>query len=330
MTPWSMKAFIPVVVLAALAGGCSRHPGGASDTAGDPAADAVVDVRAAAVEMRTFENTIAAPGQWRSSGELVVAAAFAGVLESVKARVGDHVSRGQTVAIVVTRESWAALRGAELMRDAAHDANARTEARQALELAKRDVVRVPLAAPQAGVVVRRSLEPGAQVAESAEILALVPAGEVVFEAHVPATNGPRLRVGQRATVNEQDGTMRTAVVQRVLPMANDADQSVLVWLAPDHATTPQLDRYGTARIVIGARHTAPAVPDSAVVEDDLTGNRQVAVVGTGGRMTWTPVELGTAEAGWHEVVHPALAAGTKVVTSGQRGLPDSTRVKWAP
>ena len=40
--------------------------------------------------------------------------------------------------------------------------------------------------------------------------------------------------------------------------------------------------------------------------------------------------LGAAAGGWHEVKDPPLAAGARVVIEGQRGLPDSTRVKWTP
>ncbi len=318
-----------VIALVTSMCGCAQHRGGDSEGAGSSAEDAVVDVHVAVVVSRSFESAVAAPGQWRSSGELVVASAFPGVLESLKARVGDHISRSQTLGYLITRDSWEALHGAELMRAQAHDAASRTEAQAAVALARRDLVRVPLLAPRSGVVIRRSVEPGAQVAESAEILAVVPIENVVFEAHVPAASGPRLRVGERATVTDQDGVMRGAAVVRVLPMAGDADQSVLAWLSPDsHTSTPALDRYGSARIVVGSPHLAPAIPDSAVVEDDLTGKRQIAIVGAGQRIEWTGVELGLADGNSHEVLRPAFRAGTTVVTSGQRGLPDRTRVKW--
>jgi len=253
------------------------------------------------------------------------------VVENVGPHVGDRVGAGGPLGTLVTRESWSALRGAELMQREARDGAARAEADRALELARRDMVRVPLRAPQAGVVVRRTLEPGAQVAESGEILALVPAHNIVFEAHVPAADGARVRPGQPATVSEQGHAPRAASVQRVLPMANSADQSLMVWLAPGGTRDlAQLDHYGSARIIVGPPHRGTGVPDSAIVEDDLTGAHRVAVVNTQGRAVWTTIVLGAAEDGWHEVLRPAIAPGTRVVIEGQRGLPDSTRVKWTP
>jgi hypothetical protein len=137
-----------------------------------------------------------------------------------------------------------------------------------------------------------------------------------------------VRAGQAAMVTAPGTPARPARVQRLLPAASAADQAVLAWLAPlEPAGAPGLGRFGEAGIVVGAPRTAMAVPDSAVVEDDLTGERRVAVVGADGRARWTAVTLGTAAAGWHELLRPALPAGTRVIVEGQHGLPDSTRVR---
>jgi hypothetical protein len=65
------------------------------------------------------------------------------------------------------------------------------------------------------------------------------------------------------------------------------------------------------------------------VADDLTGEVQVARVDDS-LAVWTPVRLGAAAGGWHELLAPAPRPGTRVIVEGQRGLPDSTRVRVAP
>src|SRR5207244_12935932 len=117
-------------------------------------------------------------------------------------RGGDGVRRGRRLGWLVPRESRATLGGAELLALEARDPASRDEAARALELARRDLVKVPIVAPAAGIVTRRTIEPGGDVGESGEILALVPSGAMVFEAHVPARDVPRLRPGQRARVAE--------------------------------------------------------------------------------------------------------------------------------
>jgi multidrug efflux pump subunit AcrA (membrane-fusion protein) len=242
------------------------------------------------------------------------------------------VAAGQTVCWLQTRESHAALRGAEMLARQARDDAERQEAARALEMARRGLVRVPLKAPRAGVVLRRGVEPGTLAAESAEILAVAPEDEVVFEARVPATLMARLRPGQPAAITSTGDVPRTATLERVLPAAGEGDQAVLVWLAPSprRGVGSVLDRFGTATLRLGASRWAPAVPDSAVVEDDVTGRKRVAHVGRDGRAVWVPVVLGAQAGGWSELKSPALPVGTPVLVEGQHGLPDSTRVKSLP
>jgi multidrug efflux pump subunit AcrA (membrane-fusion protein) len=309
-----------------LVSGCSRGHGEEAATEA-----AAVPVRTEAIVERSFRNVIGAAGQWRSSTELVLNAPIAGMLEALTANVGDRLGAGQRVGTLVPRDSWAGLTGAQLLVSEAHDPASRAEAARALVLARRDLVRLPVTSSQAGVVVRRSAEPGAQIAEAAEILAVAPWKTVVFEAHVPAASASRVHAGEPADITDPGQPPRAAVVQRVLPTASSADQTTLVWLAPRTLSPPPaLDRFGDAVITIGPPRRALAVPDSAVVEDDLTGARRVAIVDAGGKLSWKTVTVGLADGGWREVSGPGLVPGTRVVTQGQRGLPEGTLVKSQP
>jgi biotin carboxyl carrier protein len=305
--------------------------GHGSGSGADPAASASVAVQVRSLETRTFAPIVVAQGRWRSTGEVHVMAPFAAIVESLTPRVGDRVARGQAIGVLVTRESQAAVRGSELLLRQAPDAAAREEARRALALARHDLVRVPLVAGGSGTVSVRLAEPGAQVSEGAELLTLVPSGALVFEAHVPLAEAARVAAGQRATIAMEDAATLAATVQTRVPTTSATDQTVLVWLAPVTPVAPELiDRFGGASIETGAGHRAVAAPDSAVVEDDLTGERRVAVVEPSGIAVWKTVRLGLAQKGWHELLEPALPAGTRVVIVGQRGLPDSTQVRIGP
>lgn len=327
MTRWRIARAGGTVVAALLAaaavGGCSKHEESDTDET-----TARVPVRAARVETRTIQSQIAATGQWRAADSVVVIAPFAAYVESVRPHMGDRVAKGQTIAGLVTHESRAALRGAEILVRQASGAAESQEARRALAQAERGIVRVPLIASVAGTVIRRSAEPGSEVAESAPLLTLVPQGSFVFEAHVAHADARHVRPGQAATIRLEAGDVIPAVIQRLLPQASESDQNQLVWLSPGRVPTGALDRFGTASIETGSVRSAAAVPDSALVEDDLTGQVRIARI-VGGIAIWTPVRLGQGNGGWHEILAPALPPGTPVVISGQRGLPDSTKVEIA-
>jgi len=320
-------ATILLLALLPLAAGCSRHAESDEDAA-TPAA--VVPVRTAAVEERSFADAVEAPGQWRSSGDVSLPAPFAAVVESLEPKLGDHVDAGDTLGMLVTRQSRAALRGAELLLREAHDPAARAEAERAAALANRDLVRVPLVAPRAGVVTRRDAEPGAEVNDGAEVLAITPLEGIVFEARLPAAAAQLVHTGMTGVVRAVGEPDREVRVTRVLPAASASDQATLVWLAPVGGRTPMLDRFGTAAMKTSGARQSPAVPEAAVVENDLDGSARVVVVGADSTATWTPVQLGASADGWRELVGGTLAPGALVVVEGQRGLPDRTHVKPQP
>ena len=105
------RALLGAVVALMLAG-CARK---GEEAANDAAAAAVVSVRVGPVRELSVPSVVTAQGQWRAAVEVAANAPFAAIVESLSPRVGDHVRKGETIAQLVTRESHAALRGAELM-----------------------------------------------------------------------------------------------------------------------------------------------------------------------------------------------------------------------
>jgi len=327
--PRARRAFVAATALAgALAvAGCGPKGGdsGSADT------HPTVPVGLARLEERSVREVVKATGQWRTSDSVTVSAPFKAYVEALGPRTGDWVARGDAIGTLVTYESRAALRGAEILVRQARSTAERDEASRALRLAERDLIRVPLVASTNGTVLRRAVEPGSEVPEGGELLTIVPVGSVVFEAHVPRPEAARVSSGQKADIGMEGGGTVAATVQRKLPQTNGADQTALFWLGPSvRAPFGAIGRFGNATIVTGAVHWAVLVPDSALVQDDLTGDLRIARVLPDSVAVWTTVRLGPGQEGWHELLEPALPAGTPVVIRGQRGLPDSTHVTAGP
>jgi biotin carboxyl carrier protein len=322
----SIAILVTLGLLLLIAPGCTRRADPPESS--DPP---LATVRARAVEEHSFEDAVIAQGQWRSSGEIVVGSPAAGTIDSLAVQLGERVTAGRVLCLLTTRESQATLRGATFLAQRAHDEKGSAEAERALDLARREMIRVPVTAPRAGIISRMAVHAGGEIAESGEILAILPPDAIVFEAHVGAADARRIRSGQHASIDGEGGPARSAIVRRILPTAGAIDQATLVWLNPESMDVlPEIDRFGTATIFVGTSLRALAVPDSSIVQDDLTGRTKVAAISALNLAIWTDVSLGLGSRGWHELKSPALAPGTLVIVDGHRGLPDSTRVKLAP
>ena len=88
--------------------------------------------------------------------------------------------------------------------------------------------------------------------------------------------------------------------------------------------------FGTAHIAVGERMNVNIVPIAAILRDDVNGTSRVAVVDPDGRARWAEVSVGVQQGTEAEISSPLLAPGTRVIISGQVGLPDGSHVIEAP
>ena len=316
-----------ILLLAALAvasSGCGTHP------ASEPAAALHPAVKVVRLAPRAFNGGIEAQGQWKAALETVVPTPCDAVVDSITVRPGDRVRRGQLLVWCITAESDAALRGAQIMASQASDPGGRADAARALAQARASIVRVPVLSPASGTVLRRPAEMGARLPAGAELLALVADDALVFEIRVGVEQAASVRLGMVAIVTDGQGPAHDATVWTFPPVAA-GDQSALVWLRPTALVSrAAIGRFGTASIRTTASTTQLAVPDSAVVEDDLTGTHWVMAVDSAGVVHRVEVQLGAHEGNARAIEGPGLGPGTAVIVDGPRDLTDGMSVVVHP
>jgi len=325
------------MLLAVLAGAavaaCGRAEGDGDAAARDSAAfRAAVPVRTARVARTTLEQIVSGPGRTEALRQVRVRAPFTGTLVVLRVVDGDPVAAGAEIAALVSRNSAAALAGARAMLEAARTAADSGDARRALELAQRSLVRAPLRAPEAGVVISHAANEGDLVNEGDDIVTIAARGSVVFVAQIVQSELAHVRPGQAASLElaARPRPLRGAV-HGILPAASSENLSAPVRI--DFAAGPEpvaLGLFGTARITVGRRNDALVVPAAAVLRDDVYGTSRVAVVLPDGTARWVQVTPGIEQGAAVEITAPALAVGTPVIVAGQVGLPDGARVQAQP
>lgn len=317
-----------LAVMAACGGDAA--PATTSETSATPTG---VPVHVDTLRRAVLDVIVTAPGRTEALREDRVRAPFPARLVALRVTDGDRVRAGEAVAEVVSRNSEAALRGAERMVASARTTIDSADAARAIQVARQGLVRQTLHATAAGLVLSHAAAEGDYVAESEVLLTIAEADAVFFNAQVPQRDLGRIAPGQTATIDMPaagDQAVR-AVVHGVLPSASSRNLSAPVRLDV-LAPRPELavGLFGTASIVVERRDGALAVPAAAVLTDDVSGTRRVAVVDSTDTAHWVRVDTGVRDGDLVELRSPALPPGTLVITDGQVGLPDSATVRIRP
>lgn len=325
-----MKKLGMLIFVAGIAAGCGKRPEtGSTPPAQDPAAG--TPVRVEAVTRATLSAIVSAPGHTSAITEQKVRAPFAGTLTELFVADGDTVSRGQVLGTVVSRDSDAALSGAREMAQEAKSPVETKDAGRALALAEQNLVRAPLRASASGTVITHAANRGDRLTEGQEILTISDWGSIVFLADVPQSDLPGIRPGESASVELGERPQPIpGAVYATLPSANAADFTapVRIDLQGISGRLPA-GLFGTARITVGQRSGVLAVPDPAILRDDVTGVSRVAIVEQG-RVRWIIVTTGLKEKGRTEVTSGNLIEGQKAILEGQIGLPEGSPVVIQP
>jgi Cu(I)/Ag(I) efflux system membrane fusion protein len=176
---------------------------------------------------------------------------------------------------------------------------------------------VTLRSPIDGVIAELGVREGMTVAAGAALFRIVDLSTVWVNAEVPEAQGARVRPGAtvQARVTAYPGEVFEGRVGALLPEVNAATRTLRARIElanPGARLKPGM--YATLEFAGQRGADAVLVPSEAVIR---TGTRDVVIVALGdGRFRAAEVEVG-AESGGQSEIRKGLAAGDKVVLSGQ-------------
>ena len=330
---WAISGVIAILVLTGLVA-C----GGEAPTATTRPVGALVPVAAIEIQPRDLYRQLSVSGTVEARVRVRVPTRSAGLVETVSVEEGEHVLAGRVLATLDLSEARA-----ELVRARAEENSARLDFRRASELRDRgavsasqlDAARVALevaeseralwetrvgfatvAAPIAGVVSARHVEPGEAVQAQATLFELTALDELVVRVGVSELDVVHLDVGQGLAVHidalpalELVGTVR-----RIFPVAESASRQTTV----EVALPPEAARLGVrpgflarVRARVDERLGVLVVPVAAVGADD-DGHYVFAI--EDGALVRRDIEIGVTRAEWVEVA-TGLGVGEKVLAS---------------
>jgi RND family efflux transporter MFP subunit len=322
------------LALCLLIAGCSPR---GSDEEEAPAPPALVPVHVEPVRRGDIPVSVSLTGTADVLRKEKVFTPVAGRVLSFAVLEYQSVRAGDTLAVIGTRESQAAIDGARAMLAAASTPKERSEAETMLKLATQSQSKATVRAAFSGVVASRSVTRGELVAENAELLTLLDPETVCFVGDLPLADAGLVRTGQPCVVGfpAMPSARYSGVVDAISPQSDLESQTVKLrirFTGLDSAGRASIrtGMTGSAAIVTDIHRRALLVPASALLRDDETDAYSVVVVTPDSLARTVAVSKGARTDSTVEISGPGIREGTPVVTGGNYALPESTRVTILP
>ncbi len=315
------------VVCASVLAGCNSN-NDESDAEVRPRAT----VEVASATPGTIDDLVHATGSFQVLRDEKVKSTIPGRVEKVLVLEGDAVRKGQTLAMILSQESSAAIAGAEqLLSQAATEAE-RTRAEAAVQLAQKTAAVARIAAPFDGAIVHRFVTEGELVTQGSDLVEIIDPKTEYFIATIPVNSVTLIKIGQQATVAIPALHVPPVrgTVQAINPTTDPGSQSVQVRISlgaiPSLVTA---GTFGNVQIKVAQYRAVLLVPKSAVFHDDELDQYEVWRIQGDSLALITRVSVGVSDTS-HVEITAGLRPGDVVATVGGYGLPDSTQVTVTP
>jgi membrane fusion protein, multidrug efflux system len=321
-----------MMILALIASGCGKKAASDEEGGGEHAR-ATVAVKATPIRRGDMEIAVHATGRVDALRKQKLFSPVAGKVTSLNALEGVSVKPGDILAVIQTKESQAAIMGAESLLRLAKTDEQKAEAQRSLEMARASENSLSVRSSVSGIVSTRSISEGELVSENAELFTIIDLSTLVFVADVPARDLPSLAVGQKCSIFIQalGAKPLLATVEAVNPQSDVMSQTTKVrlkLLVGDSAVRKLLktDMIGDVTITTGILKGAYIIPKTALLRNDESNAYTI--------MTFTPdslaisvsVEVRGMTDSTAAISNHRLREGMNVITEGHYALADSTRI----
>jgi RND family efflux transporter MFP subunit len=319
----------------------------------------------AAVATRSLAVSLPLSGSLAPLSSATIKSKVSGVVEATTLQEGMAVQAGQVLARIDQADLRARLQQQQAMLDEAQaklamatknesnsqalltqkyiSQNAFDATQNTVDLARAnvksasamvDLARIALSdgvikAPIDGVISKRHVQAGEKLALDMPVYSIVNLSQLILEAQVPASEIPRVKVGQDVKFRVDGFAQRDfhGQVARINPSTEAGSRAMLVYIAvrnEDSALRAGMFAKGT--IVTDRSAVAPIVPLAAIRTDKQ--GKQIVYKVEQGKLVAQPVKIGlrNEEEGFAEVSE-GLSEGTHVIVSRLDSLKPGAAVK---
>lgn len=318
-----------ILLILLIINGCSnKNEDNNESTSRDPTQTAV-PVKVDSIKIENLDATVPSYGITSAQQLYKIISPVNGVITKFNFYNGDKVAKGEAIASIITKESYAVVRGAETMMNNAVTEEQKKEAEQTIKIAKQSSNQIKITAPFSGVLINRTKNENEVVNEGDLIAALINENPILFIAQVPAGSIQKVKIGQHVQISFPSIREEKfkGMVKRIEPRVNMESQTFPVQVEINNPTKLLADSlYGEASIIVGKHTNVFVVPEKAVIHDEEQDTYSITLINPDSIAYTVKVNIGLKKDSLEEIHAGDLKEGMKVIVEGNYGLPDSTRV----
>jgi len=286
----------------------------------------------AVVEARPLALTLPLSGSLTPLAQATVKSKVSGVVLATTVQEGMQVAAGQVIARMDDLEARArvAQQGAMLAASNAVDlAQAAVDAARAqLDLARIALLDTVIRAPLSGVVSKRHVQAGEKLAPDSPVFSIVDLKQLTLDAQVPASDIPRVKVGQdvRFRVDGFGERAFDGKVVRINPATEAGSRAMLVYIGVDNPDgLLRAGMFAKGEVTTEKSAVRPLLPITAVRKEK---DSDVVYRIVDGKIVAQPVKLGlrNQDEGLVEAVE-GIEAGATVLALPLDGIKPGSAVK---
>jgi len=252
------------------------------------------------------------------------------MLDEANARLALAVKNNQNSQALL-KQNYISQQSYDTTQNSVDLAQASVKAAQAqLQLARIALNDTVIKAPMAGVISRRHVQAGEKLAPDMPVYTIVDLRQMTLEAQVPASEIPRVKIGQEVefAVDGFAGRKFGGKVARINPTAETGSRSMLVYISvnnADHALSGGM--FAKGQLTTSKSAVRPLVPLAALRKDK---DADVVYKIENGKVVSQPIKIGmrNEDEGLVEVTE-GLSGGASLVIGKLEGVKPGTRVKMA-
>ena len=308
-------------------GGCS------SNTKESPVLPVVVQVKTDSVRSGNIEQAVNATGQTSIQKIFQITSPLTGVIVKFKYFNGDIIKKGEDICLIRTKESQAAITGAESILSEAHTTKQKSEAKTALEKARNSSNELKITAPFTGILIKKMKNEGEVTVEGEQIGSLINDASIIFIANVPAASISIIKKGEKVNLKfaTSEGKEFSGIIKTIEPSVNVADQTIPVQIQFDGRNKIFEDAlFGEASIITNSLPNQLIVPLKAILHDDENNTNSVYLINQDSIAYSVKVDVIQRNDSTAAIYSPMIRHGMPIIVEGSYGLPDSTKVNAVP